>query len=137
MPAGKHYRYSEAFKIQVISELESGKFSCIDQARRQYGIAGSETIGKWLRKYGRNHLLPKVIRVEKPEETNQLKQLKQEVHQLKEALADTHVDGLLYKAHFEILCEEMGIDPEEYKKKLGIELPKKRSRPHQPLHRRK
>ena len=61
----KQYRYSEAFKIEVIKELESGKFSSISEASRHYEIPGGNTLKDWLKKYGRNHLLPKVIRVEK------------------------------------------------------------------------
>lgn len=112
-----HVRYSESFKMQVISELESGKLDNMAHARRHYGIGGSLTINGWLKKYGRNDLMPKVVRVEKPGEADQTKELKDQIKQLKEVLADTHVDGLLYKAHFEILCEEMGLDPDEYKKK--------------------
>lgn len=36
-----HVRYSESFKMQVISELESEKFSNSEQARIHYGIATS------------------------------------------------------------------------------------------------
>ena len=42
-------RYSEAFKMQVISDLESGKFGSVTEARRHYGIAGTTTVNGWLR----------------------------------------------------------------------------------------
>ena len=58
-------RYSMSFKRQVVSELESGRFDSIGQASEHYGITGSMTVKKWLVKFGRNHLCPKVIRVEK------------------------------------------------------------------------
>lgn len=132
-----HVRYSESFKMQVISELESGKLDNMAHARRHYGIGGSLTINGWLKKYGRNDLMPKVVRVEKPGEADQTRELKEQIKQLKEVLADTHVDGLLYKAHFEILCKEMSIDPEEYKKKLAMGLQSKQSRPRQPIKRKK
>ncbi|MBN1867335.1 transposase [Candidatus Sumerlaeota bacterium] len=61
-------RYSEAFKIQVISELEAGKLRSRCHAQRRYGIAGNSTVYKWLRKYGKQHLLPGVLRVETPDE---------------------------------------------------------------------
>ena len=41
-------RYSMSFKRQVVSELESGRFDSIGQASEHYGIAGSETVRKWL-----------------------------------------------------------------------------------------
>jgi transposase-like protein len=69
-------RYSMSFKRQVVSELESGRFDSIVQASEHYGITGSMTVRKWLGKFGRNHLCPKVIRVEKPDEQNQVRQLK-------------------------------------------------------------
>ena len=35
---GQSVRYSEAFKRRVVDELERGKYSSIDGARRAYGI---------------------------------------------------------------------------------------------------
>ena len=43
-------RYSETFKLQVVSELESGKFKCISEARKRYGIRGCGTIEHWIKK---------------------------------------------------------------------------------------
>ena len=37
----KVVRYSEAFKLQVIKELEDGTLESIDEARRVYEIGGS------------------------------------------------------------------------------------------------
>ena len=37
-------RYSEAFKLKVVNELESGKFSGTDEARKSYGIKGPATV---------------------------------------------------------------------------------------------
>ena len=65
-------RYSEAFKLQVVSELESGKFKCIFEARKRYGICGSGTIEYWIKKYGKNHLLNKVVVVKTADERDQL-----------------------------------------------------------------
>ena len=33
-------RYSEAFKLKVVRELESGEVVSLEEARRRYGIAG-------------------------------------------------------------------------------------------------
>jgi len=112
-------RYSEAFKLQVVSELESGKLSSISEANRTYGIAGTMTVRRWLWKYGKNHLLPRIIRVEKPNERDRLKELKKENDRLKRTLADTHMKAVLYEAWFEVACEEFGVaDIERFKKKL-------------------
>jgi len=116
-------RYSEAFKLQVIGELESGALGSQEEARRKYGIGGRTTIHKWLRRYGRNHLLSKVIRVEKPEERDQIKVLKRRIRELEKALADSKVKELLSEAHFEILCERHGEkDIAGVKKKIAEQL---------------
>jgi len=50
-------RYSEAFKQQVLRELEQGEFGSVQAAARAYGIRGGSTIQTWTRRYGRSHLL--------------------------------------------------------------------------------
>jgi len=111
-------RYSEAFKLQVVSELESGKFECIFEARKRYGIRGCGTIERWIRKYGKNHLLNKVIVVKTTNERDQLKAMKKEIHELKSALSDAHLDLRLEKAWLKIACRQAGIeDVDTFKKK--------------------
>ncbi len=110
-------RYSMCFKQQVVSELESGRFDSILQASEHYGISGSETVRKWLRKFGRNHLCPKVIRVEKPDEQDKVRQLKKQIKQLKEALGQTQAENVINQEFLKIACEEMGQDVDAFKKK--------------------
>ena len=43
--------YSYAFKLQVVSEVESGQLS-LSGARRKYGIQGSHTVKTWVEKFG-------------------------------------------------------------------------------------
>ena len=113
-------RYSEAFKLQVIGELESGKLKSRCEARRKYGILGNATIAKWLKKYGKNHLLPGVLRMEMPNEADRVKELQKEVLRLKHALADAHMDVVLNESWLKIACQEFGgQDFEEFKKKLA------------------
>ena len=54
-------KYSISFRRQVVGDLESGRFNSIESVRRHYGIGGTRTVQNWLRKYGKNHLLPKVV----------------------------------------------------------------------------
>ena len=116
-------RYSEAFKLQVVSELESRKFSCVFEAKNRYGIRGSNTIKRWIKKYGKNHLLNKVVTVQTTEERDQIKAMKQEIHKLKSALADAHLDLRLERAWVQIACERAGIeDVAEFKKKADMTL---------------
>jgi len=90
----------------------------IDQVRRKYGIGGC-TIQKWLRKYG-NGSRGKIIRVETPQEIDELKRLKERVKRLEKALADANIDLQLEKAYTQLACERAGIkDVEEFKKKAA------------------
>jgi transposase-like protein len=114
-------RYSLSFKHQVINELESGRFGSIMEAQRHYGITGAETIRNWLHRYGKTHLCPKVVRVEKPNEASEIRQLKKKIQQLEQALGRTQADNVLNETFLEIACEALGQDVEAFKKKVGIE----------------
>ena len=116
------FRYSMSFKQQVVEELESGRFSSIYEANEHYGIKGATTVRNWLVKYGRNHLCPKVVRVEKPNEKDKILQLKKQIKQLKEALGQTQAENVINQEFLKIACEEMGKDVESFKKKAGTEL---------------
>ena len=113
----KYFRYSEAFKQQVVSELEAGRFRSLNEASKAYGIGCGTTVGRWVKEHGKSHLLNKVVRVEKQGEPGELKRLKERVRQLESALADSHMDWALAKSYFEILCERTNTDVEAFKKK--------------------
>ncbi len=117
-------RYSEAFKQEVVSEIESGRLNS-SQAGKRYGVS-SQIISYWLRRMGKLDALPKVLRVEKPDEKNRVKDLERQVRELKNALADTQVRYLIAESQLEIVCEEQGLDPEEVKKKLQAKPSSKR-----------
>jgi len=110
-------RYSEAFKVSVVRELER-EGEGFEAVRRKYGIAGKSTVQKWVRKYG-NGTRGKVIRVEKPEEINELKRLRERVRRLESALADASLDLKIERAYVQIACEEAGIKDVEAFKKNG------------------
>ena len=113
-----NYRYSEAFKQQVIMEIESGRYASAHEASEAYGIRGHGTVANWLEQSGREALLRKVVRVEKPGERREIKRLKERVRKLETALANAHMDKALSESFFELLCGEQGLDHEVYKKKL-------------------
>jgi transposase-like protein len=110
-----------SFKQQVVEELESGRFSSISEAKEHYGIAGASTVQNWLVKYGRNHLCAKVVRVEKPNEKDQIRQFKKQIKQLKEALGQTQAENVINQEFLKIACEQLGQDLDTFKKKAGIE----------------
>lgn len=114
-------RYSNTFKRQVVSEIESGRFNNINQAQHHYGITGCGTVRRWLDQFGRNHLCPKVVRVESPNEKNQVRELKKQVLQLKEALGQTQAEKVIGDAFLKIACDTMGVDIEDFKKKVNTQ----------------
>lgn len=116
---GQTIRYSEAFKRQVVAEIEDGTLDNVEQARRRYGISGTTTVQRWVRQFGRAHLLSKVIRVESPMERDQMKQMERRIRELEYALAESRMRELLADGHLRAICEEEGItDLEARKKKL-------------------
>ena len=108
-------RYSEAFKMQVVRELEAGGIN-YEQMKGRYGIRGYGTLQRWVGQYGKGRL-GKVIRVETPKEINELKRLKERVRRLESALADANIDLVLERAYTELACERAGLEVGEFKKK--------------------
>jgi transposase-like protein len=114
-------RYSEAFKMQVVQELEAGGIN-VDQIRRKYGIGGCHSIRRWISRYG-NGELGKVIRVQKPEERDEQTQLKRRIRALEEALADANIDLALERQYTRLACQRAGIqEVGEFKKKAAGQL---------------
>jgi transposase-like protein len=118
-------KYSSAFKLKVVNEIESGKLS-VSQAREIYDIGGAHTIERWITNLGKNHLLSKVVRIEMKDEKDKVKELKDRVRRLEKLLADKELDNLMNEAFLELLAEDHGIDIEEFKKKVDKERLKKR-----------
>jgi transposase len=111
-------RYSEAFKLQVVRELEQGRFESAGAAGRAYGVKGNHTVGRWVRRFGKDHLLGKVIRVMKADEQAEVEVLRKRVRELERALADAHLDLKLEAAYVKLACETAGVrDVAEFKKK--------------------
>ena len=108
-------RYSLSFQQKVVNEIESGELS-IGDARRLYDIRGNETIQKWIRKLGKNHLLSKVVRIEMKDEKDRVKELEKRIRELESALADEHIRNAVLESLVEIARDKYGID---LKKKSG------------------
>jgi len=114
-------RYSEAFKMEVVKELEEGDLP-YERVRRKYGIRSTATVPKWARKYG-NGSRGKRIRVEKPEEIDELKELRLRVRLLERSLADSNIELALERQYTRMACERAGVkDVAEFKKKAGGKL---------------
>jgi transposase-like protein len=110
-------RYSECFKRQVVADLESGRFASVRQVRAHYQITGSTTVNTWLTRYGKSHLMAKVVRVEKPNEADQVLELKRQVASLQRALGQTQAENLLHAEYLKLACQRLGEEVEGFKKK--------------------
>lgn len=102
-------QYSLSFKQKVISEIEGGKLTK-EGARKLYDIGGGSVINSWIKKFGKEHLLNKVVRIEMKDEVSRLKQLEREKKELESALAQAHLKLIVYESIIEVAEEELGID---------------------------
>jgi transposase-like protein len=103
-------RYSLSFKRRIIRETEDEGLTKAEVSRK-YGIRGMRTVHQWIRKFGKNNLLNKNIRIETMEEKDRIKQLQEEIKKLKLALADS----MLAQRGLEVVIEEAN---KEYKTDL-------------------
>ena len=108
-------RYSKAFKMQLVREVETGKTTAA-AVQRKYQIKSNATVIHWVRQFGSGRY-GKIIRVEKAGEINEAGQLRKELRTVKEALADTHLELALEKAYLVVACEELDQTLEGFKKK--------------------
>jgi transposase len=114
-------RYSLAFQQKVVSEIESGKLS-YSEAQRLYGIVGCGTIPSWVKKFGKNHLLNKVVRIQMKDEKDTIKELKRQKRELESALAQEHLRNIVLEGLIEAAGEHYGVD---LKKNFGEKASKK------------
>lgn len=122
MKTYENIRYSEAFKRQVVEQIESGKFRSLSEASRTYGISGITSIRKWLKTYGSEKCIPKQIKIMSLKERDETKELKKRVRALESALANAQMHNLLNESFLEIACERMDTDAESFKKKHATTL---------------
>jgi Transposase and inactivated derivatives len=113
-------RYSTCFKLQVVEDIEKRGLT-IESCRMKYGIRGTSTIQQWLLKYGKAHLLNKVLRVETRGEKDELKRLQSEIKSLKQAYAELSLEHKCSEKVIELSDELFGTD---LKKKYALELSK-------------
>jgi transposase-like protein len=114
-------RYSISFKLKVVKEIEEEGYGIAEVARR-YGIKGGNTIQRWVKQLGKNHLLNKIVRVEMKGEKDRAKELETEIKRLKIALADATMEKHALETLIEIVDEHYQTD---VKKNLGQQPSKK------------
>jgi transposase-like protein len=120
MIKGRNYitRYSKAFKLKVLSEIESGHLTQ-SEAVRKYGISHRSVVNHWIKRSGKRHLLRKVVRIEMPNEIKQsdiIKRLEAEKRELESALANTQIKLIAMESLVEVAERKYNIN---LKKKNG------------------
>ena len=123
----KVIRYSKAFKMQAVREVEMGEL-CAQAVQRKYRIQGNGTVIRWVRQLGSGQY-GKVIRVEKADEVNEAARLRRQLRRAKEALADAHMELVLERAFLAVACEQMDQTVEGFKKKHAGRPRTRRSKP--------
>jgi transposase-like protein len=123
----KVIRYSQAFKMQAVREVESGQ-ACAAAVQRKYGILGAGTMMRWVRQWGCGQH-GKIIRVEKPDEITEVVRLRSQLRRAKEALADAHMELALEKTFLAVACEHLDQSVEGFKKKHAGRPHTRRSKP--------
>lgn len=120
-----HKVYHESFRMKVISLLETGEYT-ISELNRTFEIGGSNTIRKWLRRYGKEHLIGRREYIIKAADVDQLQRMKERIRaiesKLKEAenqLKDMTISYIYEKSMNEASYEVM---TEEQKKKFLSQL---------------
>ncbi len=112
-------RYSESFKLKILSELSTGKYTKRELSRI-YGIHNS-TINEWVLKYDRKDLMNKRVIVNTKDEISRLKALEKEVRELKDLLVRKDMEKLVSDSYLEVAAENLGYkNVEELKKNLNI-----------------
>jgi len=113
-------RYSEAFKLKILAELSTGKYSKRELGNI-YGI-DRNTINIWIKKYDRKDLMNTRIMVENLDEISRIKALQKEIEQLKKLLIKKDIDHLVLESYLKVAAENLGYKSvEELKKNLDIE----------------
>lgn len=108
-------RYSESFKLKILDELSTGKYSKT-QLGNLYEVNPS-TINQWIKKYDRKDFMNARILVENLDETSRLKDLKKEVEQLKNLLVKKDLEKLADDSYLEVAAKNLGYkNVDEFKK---------------------
>ena len=111
-------RYSEGFKLKILAELSTGKYSK-RELEKIYGI-NRNTINVWIKKYDRKDLMNTRILVETNDEIGRIKALKKENEQLRKLLVKKDIDKLVIDSYLEVASENLGYkNVDELKKNLN------------------
>jgi len=110
--------YSESFKVKVVKEVISGKFSSKESARQYYGIKSKSAILDWMRLYSGAEGITKTGRLLKKQDimSEEIAKQSMRIKELESALRNEELKVDLSNAFIDIAKEKYGID---LRKKYG------------------
>ena len=101
-------RYSQAFRQQVVREYENG--ASVNSLQEKYGIGGTKTIKRWIKKYSRSGYRAELVIIQGVEDQIEFKEMKQRIVELEAALAESVLENRMLKATVEAADEALGMD---------------------------
>lgn len=122
----KIMRYSESFRRMVVTEYETG--TNIPALKQKYGIRGSETIPRWIQKYGKAGFRHELVRIQKADEINYVRELEKKVDMMEKVIGRMTLEKIKSDTILEILEETYG---EEIKKNIPSGLLEQSNEPKQ------
>jgi transposase-like protein len=101
--------YSEAFKIHVVAEIESGRLS-IAEANRKYNIAGHMTVSKWCKKFGKYTNKQIALKGKcMAREEHEVVRLHNEIKALKDELENARMKNVVLETMVDVAEKELEI----------------------------
>jgi len=109
-------RYSEAFKRQVVRDLERGRITPAEVAQK-YGVTGGATIDGWLRRYGTGRVAGKRAKQAKTVEARKVLLLERQKRELEHAVARLTVEKVALESLVDEAQAHFGV---ELKRTFGM-----------------
>ena len=108
-------RYSLAFKKQVVKEYEEG--ASLTELQKKYGIKGSMTIKRWVDQYSKEGVRHKLMVIQRPEEQEEVKYLRDRNAQLEKVVAQLTLDKVMLESTLKVAEGKLGV---ELKKSIEV-----------------
>lgn len=106
---GNGKRYSEAFKRQIVRDLER-RVITTPEVRRKYGVAGGNTIKCWLRRYGTGKVVPETRKRKDVAASRKLLVYERRARELEQAVARLMVEKVALESLIDEAQAELGVD---------------------------
>lgn len=103
-------RFSETFRKEQVALIESGELTVMDVSK-QYEVK-AQNVRAWLKKFGKKEL-PKTIMVTSSTEYNRIKNLEEEIRNLKELVGEQQVKLTVQEKILKKAEEKLGKDFEK------------------------